>query len=100
VSNASVVGRVQCGPADELLSLTYFTSDTEIRTYNNVLQMTASGQTTQYTFPSAGLNNGKIQYRKDMTSGEEVQYAYNELNRLVSASTTAASDAVTTTISR
>ena len=40
---------------------------------------------------------GKIAFGKDVVSGEEVQYTYDSLNRLIAASTTAASDAGTTT---
>ena len=45
-----------------------------------------------YTY-SATQNHGKITTQKDKLSGEDVQYTYRTLNRLIAASTTAASDA-------
>jgi len=41
----------------------------------------------EYTF-SATQNNGRITKMKDWISGEEVNYAYDALNRLISATTT------------
>jgi YD repeat-containing protein len=41
----------------------------------------------EYTF-SASANNGRITKYKDWITGEEVNYAYDALNRLITASTT------------
>ena len=83
-SSAVVVSGVQYGAANELLSMSY-AGISESRTYNSMFQMTAmtvGGQTVQYTFQAAGQNSGKISLRKDVQSGEEVQYTYDSLNRL------------------
>src|SRR5690349_5094733 len=44
----------------------------------------------QYTYPD-GANIGKISKQKNLASGEEVQYAYDTLGRMISAQTTASS---------
>ncbi len=68
----------------------------EDRTYNERLQMTrqtvgieggAVGMNMEYRFPAAG-NNGRIALQRDkLPGGEEVEYQYDELNRLISAVT-------------
>ncbi len=81
---------VTYGPSNELLSI-----NSESRTYNTLLQLTtitASGFSQQYVYPTNGTNNGKATYQYDLISGEQVQYAYDSLNRLMSAQTTATSD--------
>ena len=64
---------------------------TETRQYNTLGQltrMTIPGVIDfEYTF-SATQNNGRITKMKDWISGEEVNYQYDALNRLISAVTT------------
>src|SRR5260370_21933362 len=95
-TSAQVVNNVQYGAANQVLGITYF-GVTESRTYNARLQLKSLNGllNLQYTY-SPDQNNGKITTRKDVASGEEVSYQYDTLNRLISATTTAASDAVTT----
>ena len=95
------VGSATYGPAGEMTSASwsdYNLTNTysETRTYNSLLQLTeikttgptAAGTGTvmdmQYTF-TAGANNGRITQSTDAVSGETVQYAYDVLNRLASA---------------
>jgi RHS repeat-associated protein len=94
-SSATVVSSVSYGPANELLGMNY-SGYSESRTYNSLLQLTdlsVSGATTHYVFPSAGSNAGKISSQKIGASGEEVLYTYDSLNRLITASTSSTSDA-------
>jgi RHS repeat-associated protein len=94
-NSATVVSSVSYGTANELLGMNY-SGYSESRSYNSLLQLTdltVSGPTTHYVFPSAGSNAGKISSQKIGTSGEEVQYTYDSLNRLITASTSSASDA-------
>ncbi len=64
---------------------------TETRQYNILQQMTritvAGVLDQEYRF-SDTANNGRITQKKDWVSGEEVTYAYDSLNRLISAETT------------
>ena len=93
----SLVASVSYGPAGELLSMSGVIGE-ETRTYNSLLQLTsvsASGQfdplvSMQYTYPE-GANIGKISKQKNLLNGEELQYQYDTLGRLISAETTAAS---------
>jgi hypothetical protein len=66
---------------------------TESRTYN-VLQQLERQTTTgnagvaadiEYLYPGSG-NNGRITGRKNYVSGEQVNYGYDSLNRLIAAS--------------
>jgi RHS repeat-associated protein len=90
---------VTYGPADELTSLKgmknfgqqiYYQ---ETRTYNSRLQLTRMvaslnpGLDQEYRY-SATQNNGQITQSKNWTSGEEVTYSYDALNRFASAVTT------------
>ncbi|HVV70208.1 MAG TPA: RHS repeat-associated core domain-containing protein, partial [Verrucomicrobiae bacterium] len=97
------VSNVQYGPANELLQIQIkvFPSSqqpaqyVEHRTYNSRLQLTAitaqqPNMNLQYSY-SPNQNNGQITQFRDTVSGEQVSYAYDSLNRLVSA--TAASGA-------
>ncbi|MEO5924828.1 MAG: RHS repeat-associated core domain-containing protein [Bryobacteraceae bacterium] len=69
----------------------------EARSYNTLYQLTrltdtptGGGSATidfEYTFPST-TNNGKISKMKDWVTGEEVNYTYDALNRLLQAETT------------
>jgi len=65
---------------------------TESRTYNLLGQMTRMTKGSlidvEYRF-SATANDGKIVSQKNWLSGEDVTYQYDELERLISASTTA-----------
>jgi RHS repeat-associated protein len=91
-NNYAAVSGVQYGganaPANELSSMGYF-GVTETRTYNTLMQMTnvtvGSSFNMTYNYPS-GTNNGKISSQSDTISGETVTYAYDSLNRLLSAS--------------
>ncbi len=84
------VSNVTYNPANQLLSINYFGSS-ETRTYNSLNQLTAvtgPGISKTYTY-TAGANIGKISSQTDALSGETVQYVYDSLNRLTSATTTA-----------
>jgi RHS repeat-associated protein len=84
------VSNVTYNPANQLLSINYFGS-TESRTYNSLNQLTnvtGPGISKTYTY-TAGANIGKISSQTDAISGETVQYVYDSLNRLYSATTTA-----------
>ncbi|MGJ5817126.1 RHS repeat domain-containing protein [Paludibaculum fermentans] len=66
------------------------TSDTESFTYNVLGQLTQAsgrGSNIEYRY-SATANDGRITSRKDNVSGEEVSYQYDQLGRLIAASTT------------
>ncbi len=56
----------------------------ETRSYNSRLQLTALNNVS-YVYPAA--NNGKIQSQTDSVSGEQITYAYDALNRLISGVT-------------
>jgi YD repeat-containing protein len=63
---------------------------TETRTYNvlgQLTRITGLGIDLEYSF-SATQNDGKITSQKNWVSGEEVTYAYDSLERLISAVTT------------
>ena len=75
---------------------TYSTYFTETRSYNTQQQLTQILTTnyqsitsfnTQYVYSST-QNNGQISQSIDAVSGETVDYAYDSLNRLISAATT------------
>jgi RHS repeat-associated protein len=82
------------GPAGEFISMSYLGYN-EGRQYNAMKQLTRltnslNGPGTVvsdfgYTFPS-GQNLGKISQMNDYVTGETVQYAYDSLLRLTSAS--------------
>jgi RHS repeat-associated protein len=59
--------------------------------YNSLLQLTratvSGGMDMEYRY-TAGQNNGRIAQSKDWIAGEEVTYAYDSLQRLISAQTT------------
>lgn len=82
------------GPGGELLSLE-LGYRTETRAYNTLGQLTrlklVDGGSTyadlEYRFSST-QNNGRITQMKDWVGGEEVNYTYDALNRLVAAYTT------------
>lgn len=95
----TLVNGVTRGPAGELLTMNWL-GNNENRQYNSLGQMTrltSSGASWAIDFEyrfTAGANNGKISAVKDWVTGEEVDYAYDALNRLASAQT--ASGAPTT----
>jgi RHS repeat-associated protein len=83
--SVTVVTSVSYGVAGEM---TTFVSGggTEGRSYNVNGQMTTltlPGRTITYNFPAAGSNNGKVSSVVD--SGETISYAYDALQRLISA---------------
>jgi hypothetical protein len=98
VGGTPVVSNLTYGPAGELLTMTYG-SYNEARSYNTMYQLTRLTDTPtggggatidfEYSF-SSSANNGKITKMKDWVTGEEVNYAYDALNRLLSAETTGA----------
>jgi YD repeat-containing protein len=62
----------------------------ETRTYNSLVQLmslTYASVNLTYNYP-AGTNVGKISSMTDAITGETVQYAYDSLNRLITAQTT------------
>ena len=77
-----VISSVSYGPAGELLSMSGVVNET--RSYNSRLQLTALNNVS-YVYPAA--NNGKIQSQTDSVSGEQITYAYDALNRLISGVT-------------
>ena len=64
---------------------------TETRQYNSLLQLTRETvpglKDMQYIYPS-GANNGCISESIDAVTGEDVQYTYDSLQRLILAQTT------------
>src|ERR1039457_579060 len=94
-SNNVLVNNLQYGPAGQLQQIGFFGA-TETRQYNSMLQLTQwtvtnGGMGTvlnmQYGY-SATQNNGKIAMQNDLLGGEQVNYVYDSLNRLISAITT------------
>jgi len=91
-NNYAAVSGVQyggsCALANQLSSMSYF-GVTESRCYNTQMQLTnvtVGGQLNiTYNYPT-GTNNGKISSQTDAISGETVTYAYDSLNRMLSAS--------------
>jgi len=101
------VNGVSYGDAGELLGMTYLQSDpiaqqtnryfVESRNYNSRLQLIRqttvlnAGATVtdiKYNF-SATANDGRIESRENVVSGEAVSYLYDSLNRLIKAEQTA-----------
>ena len=86
-SNSQLVYGVTYNAAGQM---TYLESDrimSETRQYNNLGQLTnitAGSFNISYNY-TAGQNNGKIASQTDNLSGETVTYAYDTLNRLISA---------------
>ena len=82
------------GSASQLLTLGYGSNVspfTESRTYNNLLQLTHltvnGGVDMQYIY-SAGHNNGRVTQTIDGVLGETVNYTYDNLHRLLTATAT------------
>lgn len=83
-NSTSIVSGATYGPANEMLSFTGYGAQT--RTYNTRLQLTSlSNGVSNFTYTYFPANNGKIQTETDAVSGEQVTYAYDSLNRLMSA---------------
>jgi RHS repeat-associated protein len=89
------------GVANELLSIAGNANagyNGETRSYNSLFQLTQVTANSnlsalvnmQYTYPD-GANIGKITKQKNWISGEEVQYQYDSLGRMITAQTTASS---------
>lgn len=92
-----MVSNTTYGVAGEILTMTGSSGGTtfsETRSYNNRLQMTrlttiiggAAAVDMEYKF-STTQNNGKLTEQKDWTTGEEVVYTYDSLQRLATAVT-------------
>lgn len=58
---------------------------TETRSYNSLLQLTSLNG-VNFTYPQ-GQNNGRTQTETDTSTGEQITYQYDSLNRLISAVT-------------
>ena len=87
---STVVSGVGYGVADQLTQITY-DGRTETRTYNSRLQLTrltVPGSMDLEYWYSTTANNGQITQQKDWLSGEEVNYTYDSLARLIQAATT------------
>ena len=93
--NASPSATVTYGNAGQVLGMTYWAVN-ETRQYNSLLQMTSMTATAfgttvmdnQYNF-TAGQKNGRITSSVDgFLSNETVNYTYDALNRLSSATAT------------
>ncbi len=88
--SGSIVSGVAYNAASQMTQMTY-EGWTETRQYNELNQLkriTVPGAADwEYTF-SATQNNGRITKAKDWVTGEEVNYTYDALNRLIAASTT------------
>ncbi len=87
----SVISNVQFNAFGAVTSLNHL-GVTETRQYNVLGQMTRMTKGSlidmEYRF-SATANDGKIISQKNWLNGEDVVYQYDELERLISASTTA-----------
>ncbi len=92
ISGVDWVSNVQYGAGGEMTQMTYGGS-TETRQYNVRGQLTrltwagSPGVDLEYRY-SATQNNGRITQMKDWATGEEVNYTYDSLNRLITAVTT------------
>jgi hypothetical protein len=94
-TNNNLTASATYGPAGEMDSLNY-TGINETFTYNSLWQLTRM-TANQLSYPTgmvmdmsyiytAGQNNGRISASADWVSGETVNYTYDSLNRLASAS--------------
>ena len=85
-ANSTIISGATYGPSSELLTMAGQVN--ESRSYNSMLQLTGltSGSTVSMTYAySSTQNNGKIVSQTDALIGETVQYTYDALNRLASA---------------
>ena len=94
IGMTTLISGATYGPANELLTITSGLGGwgSETRTYNSLKQLVALGTPGiyfTYNYPATG-NNGKITSEVDgYTGGETITYAYDSLNRLISASSSA-----------
>jgi hypothetical protein len=75
--------------AGQLLGMSYLGAS-ETRQYNarnQLTRLTMTGMDLEYVY-SATQNDGRIDRMKNWTTGEDVNYQYDSLKRLISASTT------------
>ena len=89
-SSTSIVSNVQYNAANQMQTMNY-SGLSESRTYNvlnQLINITAGSENLTYNYPT-GTNNGKVSSMYNATSGETVTYAYDSLNRLLSASSSA-----------
>ncbi len=93
--DGTVTASATYGAAGQMLTMSW-KGVSETREYNSLLQLTRQravgmfnivGLDVEYRYP-AGTNNGRITSQKENVSGEEVSYQYDELNRLIAATTT------------
>jgi YD repeat-containing protein len=89
MSSGSFLAEATYGPAVELLTLSRTSTapylQSESRAYNSRLQLTRV-RTQNYEY-SPTQNNGRIVSETDSSTGEQIVYAYDELNRLITAVT-------------
>jgi RHS repeat-associated protein len=94
----TIVNNVSYNAANQLLTIDYPTGN-ETRGYNVLGQLTnvtvqlpyspySVAENLTYTYPN-GTNNGKISSMSNAVSGEVVTYAYDSLNRLLTANSNA-----------
>ena len=82
----TIVSGVSYNAASQLLSINY-PGNNERRSYNVLNQLTnvtAGSENLTYNYPT-GTNNGKVSSMYNAVSGETVTYAYDSLNRLLTA---------------
>jgi RHS repeat-associated protein len=90
--STTIVNGVTYNPANQLLGITY-NGYAETRTYNVLNQLITlkvqasivTEENVTYNYPT-GANNGKLSSMSNTVSGETVTYAYDSLNRLLTAS--------------
>jgi YD repeat-containing protein len=104
VAMTAMIASATYGPANELTGLTgsglggFGGLGGESRSYNSIKQLTniSSGSggsyaSMTYHYPATS-NNGKIDYQHDNVSGDQVNYTYDALNRLITAATSNTSE--------
>jgi RHS repeat-associated protein len=88
-NNNTIVSNVSYNAANRLLTMNY-PGASEVRGYNVLNQLTtlsAGSENLTYNYPT-GTNNGKVSSMYNAVSGETITYAYDSLNRLLTASGT------------
>ena len=87
-NNNTIVNNVSYNAANQLLTMNYPAAN-EVRGYNVLNQLTSlstgSSENLTYNYPS-GSNNGKISSMVNAVTGETINYTYDSLNRLLTAS--------------
>ena len=98
VTETDIVNNLTYGAAGELKSMSWSDTGgwaTQNWTFNNRLQMTGytyggpGGSINHSYLYSTTANDGKLWRRQDNVSGEVVEYQYDSIHRLMSATTTA-----------